>query len=181
MREPNAREHRDAMSELAIAKPDQPLTASPPAPDKPEPKRLRIGKKLQIAIDAIVFEGMDLQKAAQTAKTSTRVLRRALERRHVIMHLRKRREVLRASACGSNISRLVAIRDAADNMPAVQAIRDLERLGDEAHSPAGAMQRAPGVTVVVVQQGVSQAPVREISTAYANIRALDETADEPKR
>jgi hypothetical protein len=121
------------MNLLPVVATDQPNTL----PAKPEPKRFRIGKKLAIAIDAIVFEGLDLQQAARTAKTSTRVLRRALERSHVLAHLKKRREVLRASARGQNIRRLVQIRDAADNMPAVQAIRELERMDDaDASQPA---------------------------------------------
>lgn len=132
------------MPQQAIAPIDKLL---PDASDK-QPKRARIGKKLQTAIDAIVFEGADLQAAAQTAKTSTRVLRRALERRHVLAHLKRRREVLRTSARGSNIRRLVEIRDAANNMPAVQAIRELERM-DDGDEIAAAARRSPGVVILV--------------------------------
>ncbi len=148
--------------------PELALASRQSLPAKPEPKRFRIGKKLQIAIDAIVFEGQDLQEAARTAKTSTRVLRRALERRHVLAHLKKRREVLRASARGSNISRLVQIRDAADNMPAVQAIRELERM-DDSDEIAGSARRNPGV-VIIVQTGPAVVPTaREQAQVIDNV------------
>lgn len=138
------------MSELALTTALPRTAASVPSTQVDKPKRLRVGKKLQIAIDAIVFEGADLQEAARTANSSTRAIRRALERSHVVAHLRKRREVLRTSAAGQNIRRLVAIRDAAENMPALQAIRELERLGDEQHSAGRISTPFAGVTVNIV-------------------------------
>lgn len=120
-------------------------------------------------------------EAAQAANFDVSAMRKALERPHVRQFLRQQRDVLRASICAGNPTRLKRLADQQGNAnAAVSAIRLLERMDDEQEHP-GAMQRAPGVTVIVVQQGVSQAPVREISTAYTNIRALDETADEPKR
>lgn len=150
-----------------------PIDHKLPEPADKQPKRFRIGKKLQVAIDAIVFEGADLQAAAKTAKTSTRVLRRALERRHVLAHLKRRREVLRASARGSNISRLVQIRDAADNMPAVQAIRELERM-DDGDEIAAAARRSPGV-VIIVQGGAVNASLTDVAAKPLTIqRDIDE-------
>jgi hypothetical protein len=131
-----------------------------PAPTKDQPnKRLKIGAKLRIAIDAIVFEGLDFPAAAARANCSVRSIRKAFERSHVLAYLRRRREVLRASACGSNISRLVQIRDAAENMPAIQAIRTLEQMG-ETDSVASSAQRSPGV-VIIVQGAVSPPRVLE--------------------
>lgn len=144
------------MSELALDRTHTPTTLPAPTKGKPE-RRLKIGRKLQIAIDAIVFDGAELDKAAETAKCTTRSIRRAFEKAHVLTYLKKRREVLRASARGQNIRRLVQIRDAADNMPAVQAIRELERM-DESDAIEGSARRNPGV-VIIVQNGTVNAPL----------------------
>jgi hypothetical protein len=68
----------------------------------------------------------------------------------VLAHLRQRREVLRAAASGKNILRLCQIRDAADNTPAVNAIKTLEGLDEE-----GLMRRTtdtptPGIVLRIV-------------------------------
>lgn len=59
-------------------------------------------------------------------------------------------EVLRTSERARNIQRLHEIRDAADNMPAVQAIKALMQLDDEGQRPGGGgLASAPGLTVVI--------------------------------
>lgn len=160
------------MTELALT---MPLNVPAPVDGNPN-KRLKLGVKLRIAIDAIVFDGLALDEAAKTAKCTTRSIRRAFEKPHVLAYLKRRREVLRSSACGSNIHRLTQIRDAADNMPAVNAIRMLEQLGDEAGMSSAAMRAAPGLTIVVVQAAAAPTPAPTISATYTDSRALDETA-----
>jgi hypothetical protein len=59
--------------------------------------------------------------------------------------------VLRSSERARNIHRLVAIRDAANNMPAVQAIKTLEQIEEASVTHSGTMQRAPGLQIVLVQ------------------------------
>jgi hypothetical protein len=79
-------------------------------------------------------------------------------------------DVLRTSARARNIHRLVAIRDAANNMPAVNAIKALEQIDDEARSTQ-AMQRAPGLQIVVIaapQALPAQTPVIEHDTERTN-------------
>lgn len=116
-----------------------------------EPKTpLRVKGKLHTAIELMVFEGLEMDDAAAKVGLTTFSVRRALDRPHVIAHLRARREVSRAAACAANIHRLKQIRDAADNMPAVQAIRSLEQLGeDEAGRPSA--MRMPGLQIVLIQ------------------------------
>lgn len=133
------------MSELALT--TKPINVPAPTADQPT-KRLKIGGKLRVAIDAMVFDGLDFADAAAQAKCSTRAIRKAFERSHVLAYLKTRREVLRASARGQNIRRLMQIRDAADNMPAVNAIKALEGMDDQ-HSIEGSARRSPGLVIVI--------------------------------
>jgi hypothetical protein len=65
--------------------------------------------------------------------------------------------VLRVGERASNIHRLCGIRDAADNMPAVNAIKTLEMIDAEAVArPVG--QTSPGIVIRFVTQAVTQAP-----------------------
>ena len=93
-----------------------------PTPERPR-RTQRVGKKLFHAIELIVFEGKELSEAAAEAGLTTYTLRQAFARPNVLAHLRERREVLRAAASGKNILRLCEIRDAENNMPAVNAIK----------------------------------------------------------
>src|SRR5262249_13624148 len=56
----------------------------------------------------------------------------ALERPHVLSYLRQQLKVLRDARGPRNFHRLCEIADAADNLPAVHAIRALELLAEEA-------------------------------------------------
>lgn len=163
------------MTDAALA--IQPLKVPAPTADDPN-KRLKIGAKLRVAIDAIVFDGKPMDEAAKTANCTVRSIRRAFEKAHVLAYLKRRREVLRSSACGSNIHRLTQIRDAADNMPAVNAIKMLEQIGEAESMGSIAHRVAPGLTIVVVQQPAAQAPQPTISAAYTDIRALEATSRE---
>jgi ABC-type branched-subunit amino acid transport system ATPase component len=101
-----------------------------------------------------VFEGLPMDEAAHKVGLTTFQVRQAFSRTHVINHLKKRREVFRASVCGANVHRLAEIRDAANNIPAVQAIGMLERM-DLEPAATRATQATPGL-VIVVQGGVKQ-------------------------
>jgi hypothetical protein len=134
--------------------------AAPPRLPTPErPRRTqRVGKKLFHAIELIVFEGKELGEAAAAAGLTTYTLRQAFARPNVLAHLRERREVLRAAASGKNILRLCEIRDAADNMPAVNAIKCLEGLDDEPLRTANAAD-ARGVVIRIVNVAQPPAPI----------------------
>jgi hypothetical protein len=81
-------------------------------------------------------------------------LRAALSKPHVKAFYLAQLEVLRSSEKARNIHRLVAIRDAANNMPAVQAIKALEQLEDIATHSSN-VQRSPGLQIVIMQSATS--------------------------
>lgn len=152
------------MSDIAIAEQARPLRI--PAPDAPK-RTKRVGKKLFHAIELIVFEGKPMDEAAAGAGLTTYTLRQAFARPQVLAHLRERREVLRAAACGKNILRLTEIRDAADNMPAVNAIKVLEQIGDE-QTNNRSTSASPGVTIRIVNVAPAQ-PVIDADILRQNI------------
>jgi hypothetical protein len=122
-----------------------------PTPDRPK-RTKRVGKKLFHAIELIVFEGKELGEAAAEAGLTTYTLRQAFARPQVLAHLRERREVFRAAASGKNILRLCQIRDAADNMPAVNAIKTLELIGDDEGLMRRDIDTGPGISIRIVHQ-----------------------------
>lgn len=132
------------MTDTSVAVPGR--SASPPD-DKP--KRMQIRGKLAEAIDLMIEEGMPWQNAAKKVGFTTYTMRKWLDRPHVIAHIRTRKQILRERLSASNIHRLCEIRDAGNNMPAVQAIRELER--DDATNNAGrsALSQVPGFTIII--------------------------------
>lgn len=163
------------MTELAIATPPSRPIAQPT-------KRLEVRGKLRQALMNMIWgvepdTPLPWNEAAQAANFDVSAMRKALERPHVRQFLKHQRDVLRASICAANPVRLKRIADQTGNMnAAVTAIRQLEQM-DEDQERAGSVQRAPGVTVIVV----SQAPVRDISTTYADVHAVESRADEVER
>ena len=125
----------------------------------------RITKRIREAIDVMVERGLDFQAAAHEAKLTTRHMRMQLAKPHVIAYYREQCQVFRASTTARNIHRLCEIRDAADNMPAVNAIKTLEQLDAEAVArPAG--QISPGIVIRFVTQA-SPAPIVDITPRVA--------------
>jgi hypothetical protein len=113
-----------------------------------KPKRVEIRGKLRHALDAMVWEGLEYNEAARKFNFHVRSMRNALSRPAVQAYLRAERVVLRESMSPRNIHRLREIRDAADNMPAVQAIRTLEGMGDDQHAGTS-KQSLPGLVVQI--------------------------------
>lgn len=114
-------------------------------------KALKVTGKLKVAIDYMVFEGgkTDLQAAAAHAGLTTHSLRCALEKPHVKAYYASQIEVLRGSQRARNIHRAIEIRDAANNMPAIHAIRYLDGQADESGNLAGGSTRSGGMVVIV--------------------------------
>lgn len=158
------------MSELAIAEPSKP-------PVKPDPNNRPPTGRTKQALDLMVHEGLTDNEAAVKVGITITAIRIAIQKRGVRAYLSDQREVARAHACARNIHRAVQIRDAANNKPALDAIHFLEQTPESHQAGATSVQRAPGVTVIVV----SQAPVREISTTYTDVRAVESRADEAER
>lgn len=150
------------MSETSLATTtEQPLTTQQRAA-KTKSKALKVTGKLKVAIDAMVWEGLDYADAGRKAELTAYAIRSALSRPHVLAYQREQLQVLRSSEYARNIRRAVEIRDAANNMPAIHAIRYLD--GENADNTSGinGMHRSPGMTVVVVQTAPLIAPQRQI-------------------
>jgi hypothetical protein len=64
--------------------------------------------------------------------------------------------VLRARESPANIHRLCEIRDAADNMPAVNAIRALENLDEQGLTRHSTDLPTPGICIRIVHQQIPQ-------------------------
>ena len=124
-----------------------------PTADRPKQIDTRVNRiqgRLKAALDKMVWDAMDYATAAQAVHFTTAAMRKALQRPHVLAYIRNEREVLRASLSPSNIHRLREIRDAANNMPAVNAIKVLELIGDE--QPNSNKTTSPGVTIRILNQ-----------------------------
>jgi hypothetical protein len=115
----------------------------------------RITKRVKDAIDAIVERGIAYNEAAAETGLTTRAMRLALERPHVLSYLKQQLKVLRDARGPRNFHRLCAIADAADNLPAVHAIRALELLSEEATA-----RRSDTPTPGVVLNILAAAPPR---------------------
>jgi hypothetical protein len=119
----------------------------------------RIGGRLKQALDLMVWGDGERRylpdnEAAAIAGLNVISIRNALHKPHVLAYYKQQREVLRSRESAANIHRLCEIRDAADNMPAVNAIRALEMIGDEqANKPNIPI---PGIVLRVIHQPAPQ-------------------------
>jgi hypothetical protein len=110
---------------------------------------------VRTAIDAMVFDRCTRAEACQRAGLQERSLYLAFEKPEVAAYFNKQLEVLRAGERPQNIHRLTQIRDACNNMPAVQAVRLLEQLDQDAISRPSANRPTPGVVINVVSASPS--------------------------
>jgi hypothetical protein len=122
----------------------------------------RIGGRLKQALDLMVWGDGERRylpdnEAAAIAGLNVISIRNALTKPHVLAYYREQREVLRARESPANIHRLCEIRDAANNLPAVNAIRALEQLGDE--QPTKPNAPSPGVSIRIVNVASTPAPM----------------------
>ena len=132
----------------------------------------RITKRIREAIDVMVERGLDYQHAAAEANLTTRHMRMQLSKPHVAAYYRDQCQVFRASTSARNIHRLCEIRDAENNMPAVNAIKALEMLGDEQTNTK--QTTSPGVTIRIVN--VTATPAQhDVNT---NVSTIEQTTNE---
>ena len=142
-----------------------------------ERKLKRVPPAVISAVNAMVDEGLTWQDAAAKVGIQTRQLRRWLEKPLVLAFMRKQREMLRESELASNILYLGRIKRAAPNMPAVNAILALERMGDATSAPGGGLSHSPGITIQI-NTGPSdeRQPVKTTIDLTANPPILDDPA-----
>jgi hypothetical protein len=124
--------------------------------------KLRITKRIREAIDTMVARGIAYDAAAREHGIATRHMRLALSKPHVSAYYQAQCQVLRASTTARNIHRLCQIRDAADNLPAVNAIKALEGLAEEPLRTTNAAD-ARGVTIRIIN--IAQPPPIDIRSA----------------
>lgn len=104
--------------------------------------------KLKAGIDAMVELGLDFAAAAKHVGLQPSAIRYAMRKPHVLAYFREQCDVLRSGERARNIHRAREIRDAADNMPAIQAIKWLEGEQEQQASERSPRQAA-GVTIVI--------------------------------
>ena len=124
--------------------------------------------RTRAAIDLMVWKGIPFDAAAAQVGLKAKSLRNAFSLATVKAYYSAQLQVLRDSTRARNIHRLAEIRDAANNMPAVNAIKALEQIDDIAAS-SSSMQRAPGLQIVITQAASSPALPSTVTT-------IDETA-----
>jgi hypothetical protein len=105
---------------------------------------------VRTAIDALIYERCTRVEACERAGLTERALYLALEKPEVAAYFNNALDVLRAGERPKNIHRLCEIRDAADNMPAVNAIKALEQIDAEAIGRPNTAAQTPGVVVRII-------------------------------
>jgi hypothetical protein len=144
-------------STASSGQPLEPLATRQAIEAKGRSAPLKVTGKLKTAVDAMVWLGLRRKEAAEHAGMKHKGIEAALSKPHVKQYYLSQLEVLRTSERARNIHRLTEIRDKADNMPAVNAIKMLEQIDEASSAAGGAQSRSPGV-VVIVQTVAAHAP-----------------------
>jgi hypothetical protein len=135
--------------------------------------------KLRRALDAMVWSGARRAEAAKAAGMTDHGLRAAFKRPHVMNAYLREVEVLRANERARTIHRLAEIRDAANNMPAVNASKMLLESGETEAHRRGAVQ-TPGLIVIVEGANArvhSAKPTIDVEPVRGPDRSRDDGAD----
>jgi hypothetical protein len=132
----------------------------------------RIGGRLKQALDLMVWGDGERRylpdnEAAAIAGLNVVSISNALHKPHVLAYYKQQREVLRSRESAANIHRLCEIRDAADNMPAVNAIRVLESLDEEGLMRRSSDLPTPGISIRIVH--MPSPPARPVMPKPAQI------------
>jgi hypothetical protein len=118
------------------------------------PQRQALAKRLTArvrqAVELMVWDGKPYNEAATESGLTVRAMRLALARPHVMAFYKAELQVLRTSQEPRSIIRLAEIRDAANNMPAVQAAKHL--LETEQTNSNSSNATSPGVTIRILNQ-----------------------------
>ena len=133
-------------------------SAQPPIRSVGAPTRTpRVQGKLKRACNLIVREGKALDEAAKAVGLTTRTLRLAFERPHVLTYLKAQKQVFREYISSQNIQRLAEIRDNSGNsMAKLGAIKLIEQVDDN-HAGGSTASRMPGVLIVIGDKAIQAA------------------------
>lgn len=113
------------------------------------PLKHRISARVRTAIEAMVWQGLTRDEAAQHAGIKDNSLYIAMRKPDVRRFYLSELDVLRTSEKARNHHALVRIRDQDENkMATVAAVKVLEQI-DETPATAGVHRSAPGVTIII--------------------------------
>jgi hypothetical protein len=114
---------------------------------------------IRTAIDAIVFERCSREEGCKRAGITERALYLALEKPEVAAYWNSQIVVLRVGERARNIHVLAEVRDGANQMAKVQAVKTLEQLAEEAPQrwTPGSVT-LPGLVIQIVGPGPAPAP-----------------------
>lgn len=133
-------------------------------------KRKTISRKCKAALDAMIWEGLPFNEAAQKHGFDVASMRKALERPHVMKYLREQKQVFRASVSARNIHVLAEIRDQAGNgMARIAAVKVLEQVDEDTERKSAA--RTPGVVIQIINQGPTEPKILQSLNVLPNERS----------
>lgn len=136
-----------ARAALTEQQPQMSLTTT--SNDQRKPIQHRISSKVRIAIDAMVWQGLKRDEAADKAGLKDNSLYIALRKPDVKRYYLDQLDVLRDSERARNFHTLCEVRDQTSNqMARVNAIAAMERIDEQAVS-ASAPRQAAGITIVI--------------------------------
>jgi len=143
----------------------QPLPANYPLRPKHEPRKLRVTGKVRQAINAMVWQGLKRDEAAEHAGLQPHSLYVAFRLPHVKQAYLKELEVLRTSERARNVHTLLDVRESENQVARIQAVRTLEEMDDENIPNRRGIQAIPGVTVVIqaAPDKVSVSPIIDLT------------------
>jgi hypothetical protein len=155
-------------------------THLPAKPSKRSPPG-KIGGRLKQCIDAMVWENLTDSQAAVKFKFNVNSIRSGLKRAPVLRYLKEQRMVLHARELARNSHTLIEVRDKSLNgMARIAAARELGRVADD-EQQRSTMQRAPGVTIVLINPDGTSAPYKpaiEVTTHEpAALPGIDDDAN----
>jgi hypothetical protein len=138
--------------------------------------------RLKIALDLMIWRNLTDSEAAVETKMHVTSIRKALKLPHVLRYVREQRQVLLNRELGRNSHVLMQVRDNSPNgMARIAAVRELERVADD-EQQRGTMQRAPGVTIVLINPDGTSAPYKpaiDVTPEHepAALPGIDDAAD----
>lgn len=146
----------------------QQLTAEPlsisrtPIAVKAGGKTVRMTRRTKVAIDSMVWEGLNRREAAERAGLKENSLYVALAKADCRTYYLAQCEVLRTSGRARRIHRLEQMAEQDDNkQAAVNAIRALDYISDE-QQQAVSRSASPGFQIVIVNQGAASPPAMRV-------------------
>jgi hypothetical protein len=154
----------------------QHMTTTEVAPMKRPPTQVaskpgQVTGRLAHAISLMVERGTPWDEAAVKAGLTVRSMRLSLQKRHVLAHLWRERQVFLAGICAANPRRLAEIRDSDRNLAAsVRAVSELESMAGSPSAQVAATQTSPGLTIVIES---SSAPPRVVGPVIDHDNAGD--------